>query len=64
MEYRCAVTFDFHDDPDQREREAKRQTSLEIVDYVTNARTRSNEALMKGTVSVTGTNISRTPQTR
>ena len=31
----CAVVFDFHNDSNQREKEAKRQTLLEIVECPT-----------------------------
>ncbi|CAE7903988.1 B'ETA, partial [Symbiodinium microadriaticum] len=43
----CSVVFDFHNDNNQKEKEAKRQTLLEIVEYVNNTRNCFNEALMQ-----------------
>jgi len=60
----CAVVFDFHNDANQREKEAKRQTLLEIVEYVNNTRNCFNEALMQDVVSMVGANIFRALQTR
>merc|ERR1740121_1454572 len=60
----CAVVFDFHNDSNQREKEAKRQTLLEIVEYVNNTRNCFNEALMQDVVSMVGSNIFRALQTR
>mmetsp|Transcript_75482 Transcript_75482/g.213525 ORF Transcript_75482/g.213525 Transcript_75482/m.213525 type:complete len:470 (-) Transcript_75482:101-1510(-) len=60
----CSVVFDFHNDSNQREKEAKRQTLLEIVEYVNNTRNCFNEALMQDVVSMVGANIFRALQTR
>lgn len=60
----CAVVFDFHNDNMQKEKEAKRQTLLEIVEYVNNTRNCFNEALMQDVVSMVGANIFRALQTR
>jgi len=60
----CSVVLDFSCDADQREKEAKRQTLLEIVEYVNNTRNCFNEALMKDVVNMVGTNIFRALQTR
>jgi len=60
----CAVVFDFHHDTQQREKEAKRQTLLEIVEYVNNTRNCFNEALMQDVVEMVGANIFRALQTR
>merc|ERR1740121_1153216 len=60
----CSVVLDFSSDADQREKEAKRQTLLEIVEYVNNTRNCFNEALMKDVVNMVGTNIFRALQTR
>mmetsp|Transcript_17876 Transcript_17876/g.31328 ORF Transcript_17876/g.31328 Transcript_17876/m.31328 type:complete len:485 (-) Transcript_17876:98-1552(-) len=60
----CAVVFDFHNDNNQKEKEAKRQTLLEIVEYVNNTRNCFNESLMQDVVSMVGSNIFRALQTR
>jgi len=60
----CAVIFDFHNDSNQRDKEAKRQTLLEIVEYVNNTRNCFNEVLMQDVVSMVGANIFRALQTR
>mmetsp|Transcript_46949 Transcript_46949/g.102091 ORF Transcript_46949/g.102091 Transcript_46949/m.102091 type:complete len:476 (-) Transcript_46949:103-1530(-) len=60
----CAVVFDFHNDSNQRDKEAKRQTLLEIVEYVNNTRNCFNEALMQDVVNMVGSNIFRALQTR
>mmetsp|Transcript_51292 Transcript_51292/g.120276 ORF Transcript_51292/g.120276 Transcript_51292/m.120276 type:complete len:486 (-) Transcript_51292:64-1521(-) len=60
----CSVVFDFHNDNNQKEKEAKRQTLLEIVEYVNNTRNCFNEALMQDVVSMVGANIFRALQTR
>jgi len=60
----CAQVFDFHNDSNTREKEAKRQTLLEIVEYVNNTRNCFNEALMADVVSMVGSNIFRALQTR
>mmetsp|Transcript_39772 Transcript_39772/g.89724 ORF Transcript_39772/g.89724 Transcript_39772/m.89724 type:complete len:473 (+) Transcript_39772:131-1549(+) len=60
----CAWVFDFHHDSQQREKESKRQTLLEIVEYVNNTRNCFNEALMQDVVEMVGANIFRALQTR
>mmetsp|Transcript_45818 Transcript_45818/g.147117 ORF Transcript_45818/g.147117 Transcript_45818/m.147117 type:complete len:476 (-) Transcript_45818:164-1591(-) len=60
----CAVVFDFYNDSNQREKEAKRQTLLEIVEYVNNQRNCFNEALMQDVVNMVGANIFRALPTR
>lgn len=60
----CAVQFDFGNDANQREKEAKRQTLLEIVEYVNNTRNCFNEALMMDVVNMVGANIFRSLRTR
>jgi serine/threonine-protein phosphatase 2A regulatory subunit B' len=60
----CAVVFEFYSDSNQREKEAKRQTLLEIVEYVNNTRNCFNEALMQDVVNMVGANIFRALQTR
>mmetsp|Transcript_118593 Transcript_118593/g.342947 ORF Transcript_118593/g.342947 Transcript_118593/m.342947 type:complete len:474 (-) Transcript_118593:393-1814(-) len=60
----CSAVFDFHNDSNQREKEAKRQTLLEIVEYVNNTRNCFNEALMQDVVNMVGANIFRALQTR
>lgn len=53
------VVYDFHNDNHQREKEAKRQTLLEIVEYVNNTRNCFNEMLMADVVNMVGANIFR-----
>jgi len=60
----CSVVFDFTNDSTQREREAKRQTLLEIVEYVNNTRNCFNEYLMVDVVNMVGSNIFRALRTR
>jgi len=60
----CAQVFDFHNDTNTREKEAKRQTLLEIVEYVNNTRNCFNEVLMADVVGMVGANIFRALQTR
>merc|ERR1712087_69732 len=60
----CSVVFDFHSDTFGKEKEAKRQTLLEIVEYVNNTRNCFNEALMADVVNMVGANIFRALQTR
>eukprot|EP00397_Hematodinium_sp_SG-2012_P006681 GEMP01006715.1.p1 GENE.GEMP01006715.1~~GEMP01006715.1.p1 ORF type:complete len:489 (+),score=107.42 GEMP01006715.1:151-1617(+) len=55
----CSMIFDFNTETFQKEKEAKRQTLLEIVEYVNNARNCFNEALMQDVVSMVGSNIFR-----
>jgi len=60
----CCVIFEFYSNSHEREKEAKRQTLLEMVEYVNNTRNCFNEALMQSVVSMVGTNIFRALQTR
>mmetsp|Transcript_68021 Transcript_68021/g.142041 ORF Transcript_68021/g.142041 Transcript_68021/m.142041 type:complete len:474 (-) Transcript_68021:318-1739(-) len=60
----CAVVFDFYNESNQREKEAKRQTLLEIVEYVNNQRNCFNEALMLDVVTMVAANIFRALPTR
>mmetsp|Transcript_60737 Transcript_60737/g.120337 ORF Transcript_60737/g.120337 Transcript_60737/m.120337 type:complete len:469 (-) Transcript_60737:205-1611(-) len=60
----CTVVHDFNNDATQPEREAKRQTLLEIVEYVNNTRNCFNEALMVDVVNMVGANIFRALLTR
>jgi serine/threonine-protein phosphatase 2A regulatory subunit B' len=60
----CSVVLDFTNDSNNREREAKRQTLLEIVEYVNNTRNCFNEALMVEVVNMVGSNIFRALRTR
>merc|ERR1719159_1898227 len=60
----CAQIFDFTNDSNQREKEAKRQTLLEIVEYVNNTRNCFNEGLMQDVVYMVGTNIFRALPTK
>eukprot|EP00746_Dinoflagellata_sp_MGD_P154545 gnl/MRDRNA2_/MRDRNA2_84886_c0_seq1.p1 gnl/MRDRNA2_/MRDRNA2_84886_c0~~gnl/MRDRNA2_/MRDRNA2_84886_c0_seq1.p1 ORF type:complete len:475 (+),score=105.92 gnl/MRDRNA2_/MRDRNA2_84886_c0_seq1:120-1544(+) len=55
----CSTVYDFHQDSNQREKEAKRQTLLEIVEYVNNTRNCFNESLMQDVVQMVGSNIFR-----
>merc|ERR1719265_2342718 len=55
----CSTVYDFHQDSNQREKEAKRQTLLEIVEYVNNTRNCFNESLMQDVVQMVGANIFR-----
>jgi len=60
----CCVVFDFTTDRNEREKEAKRQTLLEMVEYVNSTRNCFNESLMQSVVSMVGANIFRALQTR
>jgi serine/threonine-protein phosphatase 2A regulatory subunit B' len=60
----CSQVFDFHDDNKQRDKEAKRQTLLEIVEYVNNTRNCFNESLMQDVVFMVGANIFRALPTK
>lgn len=55
----CSVVFDFHSDTFGKEKEAKRQALLEIVEYVNNTRNCFNEMLMQDVVNMVGANIFR-----
>lgn len=60
----CSELFDFHVDNNQKEKEAKRQTLLEIVEYVNNTRNCFNESLMQDVVNMVGANIFRALPTK
>jgi serine/threonine-protein phosphatase 2A regulatory subunit B' len=60
----CSLVYDFHNESNQREKEAKRQTLLEIVEYVNNTRNCFNEGLMQDVVNMVGANIFRALPTK
>jgi len=60
----CSNVFDFYNENNQREKEAKRQTLLEIVEYVNNTRNCFNESLMQDVVGMVGYNIFRALPTK
>jgi len=60
----CCVVLDFGRDTAEREKEAKRQTLLELVEYVNNTRNCFPEALMQDVVTMVGSNIFRALQTQ
>ncbi|KAG8383266.1 hypothetical protein BUALT_Bualt05G0166500 [Buddleja alternifolia] len=63
----CCVAFDFTDPTkDVKEKEIKRQTLLELVEYVTSANGKFTENMMQEVVKMVSLNIFRefTPQTR
>jgi len=60
----CSQVFDFYDDSNQREKEAKRQTLLEVVEYVNNTRNCFNESLMQDVVNMVSANIFRALPTK
>jgi len=60
----CSVVFDFTNDSNNREKEAKRETLLEMIEYVNNTRNCINEALMQNVVNMVSANIFRALQTK
>ncbi|KAI4382505.1 hypothetical protein MLD38_008462 [Melastoma candidum] len=63
----CCVVFDFADPTKNlREKEIKRQTLLELVDYVTSASTKFSETVMQEVTRMVSVNLFRTwtPQPR
>ena len=60
----CSIVFDFSNEEKQHEKEAKRQTLLEIVEYVNNTRNCFSEVLMQDAVRMVGANIFRALQTK
>merc|ERR1719174_3579771 len=60
----CTQVFDFYNDVHQKEKEAKRQTLLEIVEYVNNTRNCFNEPLMQDVENMVGANIFRALPTK
>eukprot|EP00916_Digyalum_oweni_P020364 GHVL01033912.1.p1 GENE.GHVL01033912.1~~GHVL01033912.1.p1 ORF type:complete len:508 (-),score=92.08 GHVL01033912.1:176-1699(-) len=55
----CSILLDFNLTTQQKEKEAKRQTLLEIIEYVNNTRNCFNEAVMQDVVQMVSTNIFR-----
>lgn len=56
----CAFTFDFADPvKDLKEKEVKRQTLIEIVDYVSNGPQRFNDAVADDVIAMISANIFR-----
>jgi serine/threonine-protein phosphatase 2A regulatory subunit B' len=61
----CSLVLDFTTDSNQQAREAKRQTLLELVEYVNNTRSRCfSESVIVDVVNMVGSNIFRTVRTR
>jgi len=61
----CSSILDFASDWNQHAREAKRQTLLELVEYVNNTRSCCfNESFIVDVVNMVGSNIFRTVKTR
>merc|ERR1719460_2927855 len=60
----CAVIYDFNCDTLAKEKEAKRQTLLEIVEYVNNTRSCFNESLMQDVINMVSANIFRALPTK
>jgi len=56
----CSRTYDFNRTDCMKEKESKRQTLLEIVEYVNNTRNCFNETVMQDVVSMVSANIFRT----
>lgn len=57
----CALVFDFNNQSSYvREKESKRTTLLEIVEYVTNTRNCFSEQIMQDVVQMVAANIFRT----
>lgn len=56
----CSFMFDFNSQTQMKEKETKRQTLLEIVEYVNNTRNCFNEAIMQNVVQMVSANIFRT----
>eukprot|EP00741_Cyanophora_paradoxa_P008167 tig00001265_g7904.t1 len=57
----CSVLFDFTDPTSKvREKEIKRQTLLELVDYVNNTKNVFTEALFEDIINMVSTNLFRT----
>jgi serine/threonine-protein phosphatase 2A regulatory subunit B' len=55
----CSITFDFNTQTCLGEKEAKRATLLELVEYVTNTRHSFNDAVIKDVVDMVTANILR-----
>jgi len=60
----CREVFDFSKDDNAKQKDVKRQTLLEIVEYVNNTRNCFNETLMQDVLEMVGLNIFRTLKTR
>ncbi|CAI0425746.1 unnamed protein product [Linum tenue] len=58
----CSIVFDFTDPAKHvKEKEIKRQTLLELVDYVTSANGKFSEAVVQEVVKMVSVNMFRTP---
>lgn len=55
----CCKLYDFYGESMQKDKELKRQTLLEIVEYVSNTRNCFHESLMQDVVNMIGANIFR-----
>eukprot|EP00931_Biecheleriopsis_adriatica_P068002 TRINITY_DN4205_c0_g1_i1.p1 TRINITY_DN4205_c0_g1~~TRINITY_DN4205_c0_g1_i1.p1 ORF type:complete len:454 (-),score=96.91 TRINITY_DN4205_c0_g1_i1:72-1433(-) len=55
----CCMIFDFNSETHQSDKEAKRQTLLELVEYVSNTRNCFSESVMPEVVNMVGVNIFR-----
>ncbi|KAL3813862.1 hypothetical protein ACJIZ3_015130 [Penstemon smallii] len=61
----CCVVFDFTDpSKNLKEKDIKRQTLVELVDYITSANGKFSEALMQETVKMLSVNLFRTLSTQ
>jgi len=60
----CREVFDFSKEADSKAKDVKRQTLLEIVEYVNNTRNCFNETLMQDVLEMVGVNIFRSLKTR
>jgi len=56
----CSIVYDFNATTHVKEKESKRQTLLEIVEYVNNTRNCFNEGMMQDVVAMVSANIFRT----
>jgi len=55
----CCVVFDFSNESDLKEKEYKRNTLLEMVEYVNNTRNAFSESLMQDVVNMVAANVFR-----
>ncbi|KAF3431112.1 hypothetical protein FNV43_RR25842 [Rhamnella rubrinervis] len=61
----CCVLFDFTDPTEHlKEKEIKRQTLLELVDYVTSANGKFNETVMQEAIKMVSMNLFRSPSSQ
>ncbi|KAK4577202.1 hypothetical protein RGQ29_027635 [Quercus rubra] len=57
----CCVVFDFNDSAKNlKEKDVKRQTLLDLVDYITSVTSKLNEVAMQAITKMVGTNLFRT----